>query len=130
MSTRRKLLKTATLGSGAVALTSCERTISELTQMFGQGVPDKVTVADSTEIDPEFHLLSRAAFGPWPGDLEKVKQMGRAAWIEQQLAPERVYTQTTHYEKKLRAICFHSILEILTTAFLLQYLLHCSQKAI
>jgi len=90
MSTRRTLLKTATLGSGAIALTSCERSISELTQMFGQGVPDRVTVADSTEIDPDFHLLSRAAFGPWPGDLERVKQMGRAAWIEQQLAPEKI----------------------------------------
>jgi len=70
--TRRTLIKSAALGTGAVALTSCERSISVLTQAFGQSVPEHLAVAQSTEIDPEFHLLSRAAFGPWPGDLERL----------------------------------------------------------
>ena len=90
MQTRRTLIKSAALGSGAVALSSCERSISELTKAFGQGVPEKISVAQSAEIDPEFHLLSRAAYGPWLGDLEKVKQMGRKAWIEEQLEPEQI----------------------------------------
>ncbi|MDB6075972.1 MAG: hypothetical protein JWO89_3612 [Verrucomicrobiaceae bacterium] len=87
MQTRRTLIKTAALGTGAVALSSCERSISVITQAFGQSVPEHLAVAQSTQIDPEFHLLSRAAFGPWPGDLERAKEMGRQAWIEEQLEP-------------------------------------------
>lgn len=36
------------------------------------------------------HLLNRLAFGPRPGDLEKVRAMGIPAYIEQQLHPERL----------------------------------------
>lgn len=90
MHSRRSLIKSAALGTGAMALSSCDRTISELTQALGQAVPSKLTVAQTSEIDPDFHLLSRAAYGPWPGDLERVKQMGRDAWIEQQLEPEQI----------------------------------------
>ncbi|HYF34751.1 MAG TPA: DUF1800 domain-containing protein, partial [Prosthecobacter sp.] len=50
-------------------------------------------------------LLSRAAFGPWPGDLERVKEMGRAAWIEEQLNPESISDTAC----ELRAERFESI---------------------
>ena len=90
MQSRRAVIKSAALGTGAVALSSCERSISELTKVLGEGVPEKLTVAQTAEIDPEFHLLSRAAFGPWLGDLEKVKQVGRKAWIEEQLEPDQI----------------------------------------
>jgi uncharacterized protein (DUF1800 family) len=33
------------------------------------------------------HALNRLAYGPRPGDLERVKQMGLARWIDQQLNP-------------------------------------------
>ena len=33
------------------------------------------------------HALNRLAYGPRPGDIERVKQMGLAKWIEQQLNP-------------------------------------------
>ena len=36
------------------------------------------------------HVLNRIAFGPRPGDLERVKEMGLAEYIDQQLHPERV----------------------------------------
>ena len=36
------------------------------------------------------HVLNRLAFGPRPGDYDKVRQMGVDAWIEQQLHPERI----------------------------------------
>lgn len=36
------------------------------------------------------HVLNRVGFGPRPGDVERVQQMGLAAYIEQQLHPERV----------------------------------------
>ena len=36
------------------------------------------------------HVLNRLAFGPRPGDVERVEQMGVSAYIEQQLHPERL----------------------------------------
>jgi uncharacterized protein (DUF1800 family) len=36
------------------------------------------------------HVLNRLAFGPAPGDLERVTQMGASAWIAEQLHPERL----------------------------------------
>jgi uncharacterized protein (DUF1800 family) len=36
------------------------------------------------------HVLNRLGFGPAPGDLERVRTIGLAAYIEQQLHPERL----------------------------------------
>ena len=36
------------------------------------------------------HVLNRLTFGPRPGDVDKVRAMGLASWIDQQLHPERV----------------------------------------
>ncbi len=36
------------------------------------------------------HALNRLAFGPAPGDLDRVTQMGVHAWIAEQLHPERL----------------------------------------
>lgn len=84
--TRRSLLKAAALG-GAASLTSCERATSWFTQGAGQGLAGPLTVCDGAEIDPDFHLLSRAAFGPWPGDVQRLRSMGRESWIREQLDP-------------------------------------------
>ncbi len=36
------------------------------------------------------HALNRLAYGPRPGDVEKVRAMGLSKWIEQQLQPSRI----------------------------------------
>jgi uncharacterized protein (DUF1800 family) len=36
------------------------------------------------------HALNRLAYGPRPGDVERVKQMGLAKWIDQQLNPKLI----------------------------------------
>ncbi len=36
------------------------------------------------------HVLNRLAYGPRPGDLDKVRATGLARWIEQQLQPSRI----------------------------------------
>ncbi|MCB1225803.1 MAG: DUF1800 domain-containing protein [Verrucomicrobiales bacterium] len=87
---RRQWIRSTSLGAGAVSLTGCQRIISQLTASFGQSVPEALEPPSSSAIDPDFHLLSRAAFGPWPGDLARLKAMGRAAWIEEQLHPEGI----------------------------------------
>ncbi len=37
-----------------------------------------------------FHALNRLAYGPRPGDIERVRQMGLAKWIDQQLNPNSI----------------------------------------
>ncbi len=46
-----------------------------------------------TELTPDeaiLHALNRLAYGPRPGDVERVRQMGLAKWIEQQLNPNSI----------------------------------------
>ncbi len=43
--------------------------------------PDDRTIA---------HVLNRIGFGPRPGDVDRVKQIGLAAYIDQQLHPEKI----------------------------------------
>ena len=86
-STRRALLKAIGLLGATLPFTACERLISSLAQ---QSIPESLTLPDSSEIDPSFHLLSRAAYGPWPGDVDRVRAMGAEAWIEEQLNPENI----------------------------------------
>ena len=36
------------------------------------------------------HALSRLAYGPRPGEVDRVRHIGLSAWIEQQLHPDRI----------------------------------------
>ncbi|HWE03838.1 MAG TPA: DUF1800 domain-containing protein [Tepidisphaeraceae bacterium] len=88
--TRRDIL-TIAAGAGALtALGGCEKIVSTLTEKLGEDVPDSIVPADGASIDPIHHLLNRAGYGPWPGDVQRVRAMGAAAWIEQQLQPQAI----------------------------------------
>src|SRR5215471_13449553 len=60
------------------------------------GFASQSTASDSAEKPPltprekAIHVLNRLAFGPRPGEVERVMQIGAAAWVEQQLHPERI----------------------------------------
>jgi len=58
----------------------------ELSKAFRGRLP----ITDLTEDEATLHALNRLAYGPRPGDLERVKQMGLEKWIDQQLHPERI----------------------------------------
>jgi uncharacterized protein (DUF1800 family) len=79
---RREVLRAAVMGAGG--LVSCDRAL------LGEWVPERLVLADGVEVEEGFHLLSRAGFGPWPGDVERVKKMGSEAWLEEQLEPEGI----------------------------------------
>ena len=87
---RRTLLKLLGLTGAMAPFVGCERLISSVTRELGQSIPERLTVANSPQIDPSFHLLSRAAYGPWPGDLDRVNTMGAENWIAEQLAPDSI----------------------------------------
>ena len=88
--TRRTILQASAAAGAAASLVGCEKLISEATARLGEGVPSVVDVPDGASIDPAFHLLSRAAYGPWPGDVEHVRSVGLSNWIDAQLEPEKI----------------------------------------
>ena len=51
-----------------------------------KGLPVSELSADEAIL----HALNRLAYGPRPGDIERVKQIGLAKWIDQQLNPNSI----------------------------------------
>jgi uncharacterized protein (DUF1800 family) len=47
-------------------------------------------VRELTEDQAILHALNRLAYGPRPGDVERVREMGLENWINQQLNPKRI----------------------------------------
>ena len=45
---------------------------------------------DLAEDEAIVHALNRLGYGPRPGDLQRVKEMGLAKWIDRQLRPESI----------------------------------------
>lgn len=103
---RRKFLKAIALLVACAPTSGCEPFISQASNYMGLKMPDRIRISDSTDIDPVFHLLSRAAYGPWPGDVEKVSRQGISAWIEEQLHPNRIDDRIC----RLRSRRFESLL--------------------
>lgn len=87
---RRQILAAGSAAAAAATITGCDRIISRVTEHYAQSVPDSLTIPDAAEIDPDHHLLSRAAFGPAPGDIDRLRAAGRDTWIDQQLHPESI----------------------------------------
>ncbi len=54
-----------------------------------KGLPIMQLTADEAIL----HAMNRLAYGPRPGDVERVRQMGLAKWIDQQLAPNSIDDQ-------------------------------------
>ena len=78
------------------------RTPLTLVAVFGLGTmilggPQTITPSpeDLTESQRIVHLLNRIGFGPRPGDVERVRNMGIDQYIEQQLVPERIDDRAT-----------------------------------
>jgi len=86
---RRDLLKIAALAS-TFPLFGCEKVTSELTKNLGQTIPAKFGTAANSTVDKDFHLLSRATYGIWPGDLDYLKTSGRDHWLQEQLNPQKI----------------------------------------
>jgi uncharacterized protein (DUF1800 family) len=47
-------------------------------------------ITELTEDEAILHALNRLGYGPRPGDVERVRQMGLQKWIEQQLDPRSI----------------------------------------
>ena len=47
-------------------------------------------ITELTADQATLHALNRLGYGPRPGDVERIRQMGLEKWIDQQLHPERI----------------------------------------
>jgi uncharacterized protein (DUF1800 family) len=47
-------------------------------------------ITELTVDEAILHAMNRLAYGPRPGDLERVRQMGLSKWIDQQLTPNSI----------------------------------------
>jgi uncharacterized protein (DUF1800 family) len=47
-------------------------------------------ITELTEDQAILHALNRLAYGPRPGDVERIRRMGLEKWIDQQLHPESI----------------------------------------
>ncbi|HXX71045.1 MAG TPA: DUF1800 domain-containing protein [Candidatus Acidoferrum sp.] len=57
---------------------------AQLTKKFKGHLP----ITELTEDQAILHALNRLAYGPRPGDVERIRQMGLERWVNQQLHPE------------------------------------------
>ncbi len=57
---------------------------TQLSKKFKGHLP----ITELTEDQAILHALNRLAYGPRPGDVERIRQMGLERWINQQLNPE------------------------------------------
>src|SRR5260370_16225048 len=71
-------------GSGAIPAVAKDK--KPKTDPALRGLPITELSADEAIL----HALNRLAYGPRPRDIERVRQMGLAKWIEQQLNPNSV----------------------------------------
>jgi uncharacterized protein (DUF1800 family) len=80
--TRRAILRGGALGAGAAALSGCSLATRQLTQ---PDLPAHLAAAQSERPDLALRVLNRTAFGPRPGEVEQVRQMGVDAYLDEQL---------------------------------------------
>jgi uncharacterized protein (DUF1800 family) len=77
------------LAASAIGATGCDRALSRIATWIDR-LPERFDVPTDDDVDPDVHLLSRATFGPRPGELEALRRIGRRAWIDEQLAPDTI----------------------------------------
>ena len=92
--TRRQFL---TLGGSALAASACSRAreaSEDLQRWYGRPthppLEGPLDAPASAEIDEISHVLNRITFGARPGDYARVTALGANAFIEEQLAPDRI----------------------------------------
>ncbi|RMG97965.1 MAG: DUF1800 domain-containing protein [Chloroflexi bacterium] len=90
---RREFLKLGSLAAVATTATGCStigRQIAANDLPETLAVPTAVSTTVAAQTSVAWRLLNRAAYGPRPGDLDRVTKMGAEGWLEEQLHPEQI----------------------------------------
>ena len=76
---------------GLAAVASCSCALRDEPVATTRVATVQAASTPSSSIDERvLHVLQRVTYGPRPGDVEQVKAIGLAAWLERQLDPERI----------------------------------------
>jgi uncharacterized protein (DUF1800 family) len=59
-------------------------------KQLSQTSKGRLPIGELGEEEAIFHALNRLAYGPRPGEIERVRKMGLEKWIEAQLKPESI----------------------------------------
>ena len=91
MLSRRDFLKLGSITAVAASASAC----SVIGQEVAQGqLPETLNLPPSPRTDlpadPVLRVLNRAGFGPRPGDVDRVREMGLEAYLEEQFQPETI----------------------------------------
>ena len=109
---------TAAAGNTAVNETAVGKTAVRLTAVLSTAVSStaavltavvltavlSTAVAQSPARDSSLHALNRLAYGPRPGEVDRVATAGVMVWIEQQLTPERIADDALRAREKQFAL--------------------------
>lgn len=89
---RRDVLRLGAVAAALGALPGCDAFVEFAggTSPTLEALPDRISLPAGSIVDPAFHFLSRATFGPRPGDVDRFRQIGRDAWLDEQLHPKRI----------------------------------------
>ena len=79
-----KLSRRDVLGLGAVA--GLAAGCAPVARQLAADLPSDVSLPTG-EVEPTLRLVNRVSFGPTPGELARVKALGREAYLEEQLNP-------------------------------------------
>ncbi len=82
--------RTFVAGAAAATLGGCDSIYTSVSRKLAGGIPEKFARPEGAATDPDFLLLQRTSFGPAPGDLDRLRAMGRDAYIDRQLRPEKI----------------------------------------
>lgn len=74
----------------AAGLCGCESATDALATLLNTEQEADFKPPNAADIDFNSHLINRLTYGPRPGDYQRVKSMGAAAFIAEQLNPESV----------------------------------------
>jgi uncharacterized protein (DUF1800 family) len=84
---RGQFLSAAATIAGGVSVSGCTQITNYLS---APELPERIGASDIAANDPIWRALNRMAYGPRPGDVERVRKIGLDAYVEEQLAPHQV----------------------------------------
>ncbi|PIE80457.1 MAG: hypothetical protein CSA11_08255 [Chloroflexi bacterium] len=87
MLSRRNFLKLGGITAVAAGASACSVMGQKIAQ---QDLPETLVLPPSQPVDPALRILNRAGYGPRPGDVQQVRDMGLEAYLEEQLQPEKI----------------------------------------
>lgn len=96
---RREFLQAGALAAAAAALAACRPDLPATATLTASGKPVTAAIPGTTapatptatspaQADPLIAALQRLTFGPTPELIARARQLGLAAWLDQQLAPD------------------------------------------